>query len=223
MELETRHVHPRHLRLLPRLAPPASCATARSWRRRRRSASRARSTTTVSRARGRVLPARSRASTPDELDYVGFYDKPLLKFERLLETLPRLRAERAALVPDGDAAVAEGEALHARQIRRELDGAIEGRFSSPSITSRTRPARSSRRRSTRRRSSRSTASASGPRRRIGVRAWATRSSCSQSSHFPHSLGLLYSAFTYFTRLQGQLRRVQADGPRALRRAALRRR
>ena len=24
--------------------------------------------------------------TPDQIDYVGFYDKPLLKFERLLET-----------------------------------------------------------------------------------------------------------------------------------------
>ena len=42
-------------------------------------------------------------------------------------------------------------------------------------------------------------------------------------HYPHSLGLLYSAFTVLLRLQGQLRRVQADGPRALRRAALRRR
>ena len=30
------------------------------------------------------------------------------------------------------------------------------------------------------------------------RARATRSSCSHELHFPHSLGLLYSAFTYYT-------------------------
>jgi carbamoyltransferase len=41
--------------------------------------------------------------------------------------------------------------------------------------------------------------------------------------FPHSLGLLYSAFTYFTGFQRQLRRIQADGPGALRRAEVRRR
>ena len=65
----------------------------------------------------------------------------------------------------------------------------------------------------------------------GVGEWATSSigvgegnriELQRQIFFPHSLGLLYSAFTYLLRLPGQLRRVQADGPRALRRAALRR-
>ncbi len=37
-------------------------------------------------ARRRLLPARGAGSRIAELDYVGFYDKPLLKFERILET-----------------------------------------------------------------------------------------------------------------------------------------
>ena len=57
---------------------------------------------------------------------------------------------------------------------------------------------------------------------LGRRRGQPRSSIEKAISFPHSLGLLYSAFTYFTGLQGQLRRVQADGPRAVRRARLRR-
>ena len=47
-----------------------------------------------------------RASRAAELDLVGFYEKPLVKFERLLETYTSLRAPRATLVPDGHAALA---------------------------------------------------------------------------------------------------------------------
>ncbi len=69
--------------------------------------------------------------------------------------------------------------------------------SSASTTSRTPPARSSARRSTRRRSSPSTASASGRRRASGVgRGTDDHARCSEI-RFPHSLGLLYSAFTAF--------------------------
>ena len=67
----------------------AAClvATARSSRPRRKSASRARSTTPASRCSAvELLPARRRHRASTDLDYVGFYDKPLLKFERLLET-----------------------------------------------------------------------------------------------------------------------------------------
>lgn len=39
----------------------------------------------VSDPRHRLLPARA-GLQPEQIDYVGFYDKPLLKFERLLET-----------------------------------------------------------------------------------------------------------------------------------------
>jgi carbamoyltransferase len=44
----------------------------------------------------------------DELDYVVFYDKPFLKFERLLESF---RAAWLSLVPDGDAALVERETV----------------------------------------------------------------------------------------------------------------
>ena len=42
--------------------------------------------------------------TAGDLDYVGFYDKPLLKFERLLETVPGVAPGGLALVRDSDAA-----------------------------------------------------------------------------------------------------------------------
>ena len=38
------------------------------------------------RARHRLLPSKKQALAADELDLVVFYDKPLLKFERILET-----------------------------------------------------------------------------------------------------------------------------------------
>ena len=46
-----------------------------------------------------------------DVDYVAFYDKPFLKFERLLETYLAYRAARLPVVPHGHAAVAEGEAV----------------------------------------------------------------------------------------------------------------
>ena len=63
----------------------------------------------------------------------------------------------------------------------------------------------------------------------GVGEWATTSlaigrgselEVIKEIHFPHSLGLLYSAFTYYTRLQGQFGRIQGDGARALWRAEI---
>ena len=41
----------------------------------------------------------------NDLDYVVFYDKPFLKFERLVETYLTFCSARSALVPHGDAAV----------------------------------------------------------------------------------------------------------------------
>ena len=55
------------------------------------------------------------------------------------------------------------------------------------------------------------------------RARATASSSQRQLRFPHSLGPALLGVHLLLRLQGQLRRVQADGPGALRRAALRRR
>jgi len=54
----------------------------------------------------------------------------------------------------------------------------------------------------------------------GVGEWATtsaaigRGNClevQKEIHFPHSLGFLYSAFTYYNPAQGELGRVQGDG------------
>ena len=64
----------------------------------------------VSRARRRATACARRASPRRELDYVVFYDKPLLKFDRLLETYLAYAPAGFALVPQGDAALAQAEA-----------------------------------------------------------------------------------------------------------------
>ncbi len=52
--------------------------------------------------------------TASELDFVGFYDKPLLKFDRLLETYLDYSPVRLQLVSEVDAALDERETLDAR-------------------------------------------------------------------------------------------------------------
>src|SRR5213593_679304 len=86
---------------------------------------------------------------PAQLDYVGFYDKPLLKFERLLENYcgvaPRGLRSFLTAMP-----VWLKEKLFTRdQIRRALGG-----YAGPVLLA--------------------------------------------ELHYPHSLGMLYSAFTYYT-------------------------
>ena len=83
----------------------------------------------------------------------AFYDKPLLKFERLLETYLGFAPQGLRSFPDSDAGVAAGEAASCReQIRAGSAGLRQAGSSSPSTTSRTPPARSFRRRSRRPRS-----------------------------------------------------------------------
>ena len=92
-------------------ARPRWSRTAASSRRRRRSASPARST----------IPAFPHTPSPiawttagvelDDVDHVVFYDKPFLKFERLLETYLASRRAGFRLLPHGDAALAAGEAV----------------------------------------------------------------------------------------------------------------
>ncbi len=64
---------------------------------------------------------------PEQLDYVGFYDKPFLKFERLLETYLAF-APGVRVVPAGHAAVAAAEAVSAARAaarsRRRLHRAV---------------------------------------------------------------------------------------------------
>ena len=142
------------------------------------------------------------AISPAEIDYVAFYDKPLLKFERLLETwlavAPRgFRAFVAALP------IWLRQKLHTpRQIDRGLGGAAgrngqyKGRYVFPEHHE----------------SHAAAAFFPSPFEQAafltvdGVGEWATASlgvgrgnriELSHELRFPHSLGLLYSAFTYF--------------------------
>jgi carbamoyltransferase len=133
--------------------------------------------------------------TPKELDYVAFYDKPLLKFERLLETY-------IDYAPSGLRSFLMAMPLWLREklwIREQVskEAGFEGRvlftehheshaasafFPSPFESA-------------------------AVLTMDGVGEWAT-SSYGQGKgnelhlfkelHFPHSLGLLYSAFTYYT-------------------------
>jgi len=131
---------------------------------------------------------------PSDLDYVGFYDKPLTKFERLLETY-------LAYAPWGFRSFKQAlpvwlkEKLHLpRRLNQELEG-YSGRY----VFTEHHEAHA--------------ASAFFPSpfdeaailTVDGVGEWATatcgvgrdnRIQLTQELRFPHSLGLLYSAFTY---------------------------
>ena len=82
----SEHEAPRHLLLLPRLGR----LPGRRRADRRRGPGGAlhpqEARRGLPRQRRALLPARGGASRPGDLDYVVFYDKPLLKFDRLLET-----------------------------------------------------------------------------------------------------------------------------------------
>lgn len=130
------------------------------------------------------------------VDYVGFYDKPLLKFERLLESYlgvaPRGWRSFITAMP-----IWMKEKLFTREIiRKELDG-----FQGTLLFSEHHEAHAA------------SAFYPSPFEEAailtvdGVGEWATssfgvgRSNDVQllaEMHFPHSLGMLYSAFTYYT-------------------------
>lgn len=139
---------------------------------------------------------REGAVEPAQLDLVVFYDKPVLKFERLLETY-------LAFAPAGFRAFAKamplwlGGKLHVpRQIDRGLGGAYRGRYVFVEHHE----------------SHAASAFFPSPFEEAailtmdGVGEWATASfgvgsgnriALTHEMRFPHSLGLLYSAFTYF--------------------------
>ncbi len=132
----------------------------------------------------------------DRIDYVGFYDKPFLKFERLLETY-------LAYAPVGFKSFLMAMPLWLRQklhlpseMRKALDGRYRRKFIFPEHHE----------------SHAASAFFPSPFDEAaiitfdGVGEWATTSYGTGSGnridltheiHFPHSLGLLYSAFTYF--------------------------
>ena len=133
----------------------------------------------------------------EALDLVAFYDKPLLKFDRLLETY-------VAFAPAGFRLFLMGLPLWLKQklyTPRELDAGLEGRYKGRYVFLEHHESHA--------------ASAFFPSpfdeaailTLDGVGEWATGSiaigrgnkiQMLKELRFPHSLGLLYSAFTYFT-------------------------
>ena len=133
---------------------------------------------------------------PEDLDLVGFYDKPLLKFERLLETY-------LSFAPAGFPSFLRAMPLWLRQklhLPREIRQGLRGGFRRRVVFTEHHESHA--------------ASAFFPSpfeeaailTLDGVGEWATASwgvgrghqvELSHELHFPHSLGLLYSAFTYF--------------------------
>ena len=133
----------------------------------------------------------------ENLDYVVFYEKPLLKFERLLETY-------IAYAPRGFRQFLIGMPLWLRQklhLPREMDKALNHKYKGRYVFAEHHESHA--------------ASAFFPSpfeeaavlTMDGVGEWATagfgigkgnKIELTDVMHFPHSLGLLYSAFTYFT-------------------------
>src|SRR5205814_443844 len=133
---------------------------------------------------------------PDQLDYIAFYDKPLTKFERLLETY-------LAFVPEGFRSFAMAmplwlkDKLHMRRTLREgLGGPTKAKLVFTDHHE----------------SHAASAFFPSPYDEAailtldGVGEWSTAALGSGSGNkialthhiaFPHSIGLLYSAFTYY--------------------------
>jgi len=133
---------------------------------------------------------------PSDLDGVAFYEKPFLKFERLLETY-------LAFFPRGFSSFRQAMPLWLKQklfLPREIDQLLSGRYSGPLYFPRHHESHAA---SAFFPSPFSEAAILGV---DGVGEWATTSlgvgagnqvKLTREISFPHSLGLLYSAFTYY--------------------------
>ena len=131
-----------------------------------------------------------------DLDYVGFYDKPFLKFDRLLETY-------VSYAPQGFASFCKAMPLWLNKklhLAREMNDGLQQAYRKRFIYTEHHESHA--------------ASAFYPSpfeeaailTLDGVGEWATASygygrgnqlTLTHEQHFPHSLGLLYSAFTYY--------------------------
>lgn len=138
--------------------------------------------------------------SPAELDYVGFYDKPVRKFERLLETY-------LAFTPAGYRSFRQAMPRWLKQklhLKKELRKGLRGRYAGPIVFADHHESHA--------------ASAFFPSpfeeaailTLDGVGEWCTTSfgvgrgnkfELTDEIRFPHSLGLLYSAATYYTGFQ----------------------
>ncbi|MCA9509370.1 MAG: carbamoyltransferase [Myxococcales bacterium] len=133
----------------------------------------------------------------EDVDLVAFYDKPLLKFDRLLETYVSYAPRGFKLFLMGLPLWIKQKLHTPRELREGLDGRYAGRFvftehHESHIASAFLP---------------SPFDEAAILTLDGVGEWATGSIAVGRGHriellqelrFPHSLGLLYSAFTYFT-------------------------
>jgi carbamoyltransferase len=135
--------------------------------------------------------------TASELDHVAFYDKPLLKFERLLETY-------LGYAPAGFRSFLQAMPLWLREklhLPREMDKGLGGQFRGRYVFLEHHESHAA------------SAFFPSPFEEAailtvdGVGEWATSTigsgvgnkiQLTQEQRFPHSLGLLYSAFTYYT-------------------------
>ncbi len=135
--------------------------------------------------------------SPEAIDYVGFYDKPFLKFERLLETY-------LSFAPSGFRSFTLAMPLWLRQklwLPREMNRGLKQGYRKRYIFCEHHESHAA------------SAFFPSPFEKAailtldGVGEWATttlgngrgnRIELSHELRFPHSLGLLYSAFTYFT-------------------------
>ena len=133
---------------------------------------------------------------PDQLDYVGFYDKPFLKFERLLETY-------LAFAPSGFPSFLQAIPVWLKQklrLRKELNRGLQDAYHKRYVFTEHHESHAA------------SAFLPSPFDEAailtvdGVGEWATASygigrknriELTHELHFPHSPGLLYSAFTYF--------------------------
>ncbi|MCS6913963.1 MAG: carbamoyltransferase [Myxococcales bacterium] len=133
---------------------------------------------------------------PSDLDYVGFYDKPLLKFERMLETY-------LAFAPRGFRSFAKAMPVwlrHKLHLPRELSRGLGPGYRRRYVFCEHHESHAA------------SAFYPSPFEEAavltvdGVGEWATASfghgrgaqlELTHELRFPHSLGLLYSAFTYF--------------------------
>ena len=134
---------------------------------------------------------------PQDLDLVAFYDKPLLKFDRLLETWIGYAPRGFRLFLMGMPLWLKQKLHTPRELDRGLRGAYRGRYLFPAHHE----------------SHAASAFYPSPFEEAavvtldGVGEWATGTIAAgrgreiemlREMRFPHSLGLLYSAFTYFT-------------------------
>ena len=151
--------------------------------------------------------------TVNDLDVVAFYDKPIVKFERILQTFIAESPLGILQFFDGIPIWIKEKLFTRVQIRQDLgyDGQVlfaehhESHAASAFYPSPFQEA--------------------AVLTMDGVGEWATSSygvGKGKDLHllaelrFPHSLGLLYSAFTYYTGFRVNSGRVQSDGARALR-------